>query len=1128
MSELSLSLSGRLNTKNVQPSQDEDQDTNTTLSFSAPAFPENAAPHIIHVETRAAPQAHLPASADLQPAYVPTDSGYKTQWHLKNSSYAGMDLNVQTVWDEYKGAGVKVGVLDDGFDYKHVDLAKNYNTSLDWDFAANDADPYITGTNRHGTAVSGVIAADNNGTGTVGVAPDATLVGYKMSFSGSSISTIVGAFSKATADVDILNNSWGYSSIFSDNKLSSSYGTYFNAIENMAKNGRDGLGTIAVFSAGNSLASGDNVNHHNTQNSPYTIAVGSIDKDGGYSYYSTPGAAVLISAPGRTIYTTDDTGSAGYLSGDYATVSGTSFSAPATSGVIALMLEANKNLGYRDVQEILAYSAKNSDPGHTGWQTNGSGNWNNSGLHFSHQYGFGIVDAYAAVRLAETWGKVSTHATMDKASYSAAPNITVPDKQITSSTISVSADIEIDHVLVTVYMSHASVGQLQLKLISPDGTESVLLNYPGATSSNTVGSTADFTAFEFSSVAHWSESSKGTWTLQAYDRITGTTGILKNWNLAFLGDDSSANDTYVYTNEYARATNTTLSDSSGIDTMNASAVTGNSTVDLTGSATGILAGKAFKTNGAIIENAYTGDGNDTITGNAASNFIHGGRGNDTIYGSAGNDTLDGGKGTDTVIYSLGLSNFSVKIVSALEAIVTSTTMGIDKLLNFEFFRFGSQTYNFQDMVNYAGGTQPPVTPEPEPTPDPTPEPTPDPTPPSESVAPVDLSFSVTKMNGTTATFKMTSDTVGITVASSGSLQIGTSTTDQAIVIDRQREYLHIDGGDHVDGKIKSTTITTGVTTDYEIIGIPVVNVSAQKAVGGIDLNISDMQSGTIYTANGSDQISIESENRDGNTSTTYNTVRAYLYGGDDKMLVTGNNPAFKSLIDLGDGNDSYKSTAPGAETIYGRAGNDTIETGNGVDKLYGHAGDDTLRSGGGNDYLYGDSGNDQIYGGTGNDYIRGDYGNDKLSGEDGDDKLYGGNDNDVLNGGAGNDLLDGGYGNDILYTSDGIDSLRGNIGADTFTIVNGPGIDRIEDFSISQNDKLDISNILTGFDNTDDLSDFVRLEYNSSKAVTNLKINASGLASGNFETMAELHGNYSSVDIDKLFADGQIIANQIG
>ncbi|KAE9412555.1 hypothetical protein Angca_005488, partial [Angiostrongylus cantonensis] len=82
---------------------------------------------------------------------------------------------------------------------------------------------------------------------------------------------------------------------------------------------------------------------------------------------------------------------------------GTSFATPIVSGVIALMLQANPNLGARDIQNILALTAKRVDPNGSNWTTNGATNWNGGGMHASEDYGFGEIDARAAVRLAETW-----------------------------------------------------------------------------------------------------------------------------------------------------------------------------------------------------------------------------------------------------------------------------------------------------------------------------------------------------------------------------------------------------------------------------------------------------------------------------------------------------------------------------------------------------------------------------------------------------------------------------------------------------------------------------------------------------------------------------------------------------
>ena len=110
--------------------------------------------------------------------------------------------------------------------------------------------------------------------------------------------------------------------------------------------------------------------------------------------------SVLICAPsdgaGADIVTTDLLGRAGQSLLDYTTgFGGTSASAPLVTGVIALMLEANPSLTWRDVQHILVRTAVKNDPLDDGWS------YNAAGYHVNHKFGFGRVDAAAAVNLAQ-------------------------------------------------------------------------------------------------------------------------------------------------------------------------------------------------------------------------------------------------------------------------------------------------------------------------------------------------------------------------------------------------------------------------------------------------------------------------------------------------------------------------------------------------------------------------------------------------------------------------------------------------------------------------------------------------------------------------------------------------------
>ncbi|NES20874.1 MAG: S8 family serine peptidase, partial [Symploca sp. SIO3E6] len=354
-------------------------------------------------------------------ATIPSDPLFSDQWHLQNTTSGLLDLNVVDVWDDYTGAGVQVAVIDDAVQRTHPDLDGNYSVFKDWDFRDNDTDPTGLSNEDHGTAVAGIIGAnEGNGIGGVGVAYDSTIFGFRsLSFQNvtDAIKNASGLLQTAgrNREADVVNMSIGnpFGFLFDKGLNLAALNT---EIDNAVVFGRDGLGTILVKSAGNDrirygIDRNYDTNASSWNASPHTISIAAVNQNGFVSSYSTHGASVLVSGfgtPGQVV-TTDRVG---YRS-DF---SGTSAAAPMVSGVVALMLEANPNLGWRDVQEILAYSARhvgtNVGFGTNGfeeyaWRFNGANNWNGGGLHFSNDYGFGLVDAKAAVRLAETWGSNS-------------------------------------------------------------------------------------------------------------------------------------------------------------------------------------------------------------------------------------------------------------------------------------------------------------------------------------------------------------------------------------------------------------------------------------------------------------------------------------------------------------------------------------------------------------------------------------------------------------------------------------------------------------------------------------------------------------------------------------------------
>jgi len=609
-------------------------------------------------------------------AVIPSDPLFSSQWHLRNTIPGLLDLNLVDVWNDYTGAGVEVAVIDDSIQRNHFDLDGNYSIAKDWDFTNNDTNASGFNGEDHGTAVAGIIGAEaNNGIGGVGVAYGSTIFGLQTRL----FTNITDAINNASGllqtagvnrEADIVNMSLGTSSnIFFDQAVVN--WTALNiAIDNAVIFGRNGLGTILVKSAGNARENNQDTNASSWNANKHTISVAAVDRDGFVSSYSTHGASVLVSAfgtPGQVV-TTDRLGSEGYDPfSDYTlTFDGTSAAAPMVSGVVALMLEANPNLGWRDVQAILAYSAR-----HVGtsvglgtnrseeyaWQFNGAENWNGGGLHFSNDYGFGLVDAKTAVRLAETWGSNFQTSANVTSVFQDFLNFSIPISNGndgiggTSFSQFIGSNIDIEHVKVDVNFTRwDDLGDLEIRLISPDGTSSILIDNSGENNGSPTGGFGSG-RWEFYSNQFRGETTIGTWTIQLFDLDSPTVSpiTINDIDITFYGQTISNNDNFIFTEEYSNYAgqfghSTVFNGGSGIDTINAAGVDSNTTVNLS-LGRGSIDGVGITISG--VEDVISGDGNDLLSGNSSNNNLSGMRGNDVLDGYGGFDTLVGGAGNDT-------------------------------------------------------------------------------------------------------------------------------------------------------------------------------------------------------------------------------------------------------------------------------------------------------------------------------------------------------------------------------------------------------------------------------------------------------------------------------------------------
>lgn len=235
-----------------------------------------------------------------------------------------------------KGEGIKVAVIDDGFNLEHEDLkGATVGFSYDADLKQLGATPQVRG-DRHGTQVAGVVVAQHNGLGIDGIAPKATLIPIRQASTRTS-DTVLSFTVANLAGADIINCSWNSRVLMEPVN---------DVIQYLTQHGRNGRGSIIIFAAGNEgqpIKPGSKESAINT-----VITVGSQLK-GKIAPYSNYGERVDLYLPGQ-IRTTYHQG--------YGWFNGTSASAAMASGLSALLLASNPTLTLNELQETLVARSK--------------------------------------------------------------------------------------------------------------------------------------------------------------------------------------------------------------------------------------------------------------------------------------------------------------------------------------------------------------------------------------------------------------------------------------------------------------------------------------------------------------------------------------------------------------------------------------------------------------------------------------------------------------------------------------------------------------------------------------------------------------------------------------------------
>ncbi|DAA26857.1 TPA: proprotein convertase subtilisin/kexin type 5 [Bos taurus] len=484
------------------------------------------------------------------------DPKWPSMWYMHcsdNTHPCQSDMNIEGAWKRgYTGKNIVVTILDDGIERTHPDLMQNYDALASCDVNGNDLDPMprydASNENKHGTRCAGeVAAAANNSHCTVGIAFNAKIGGVRMLDGDVTDMVEAKSVSFNPQHVHIYSASWGPDD---DGKTVDGPAPLTRqAFENGVRMGRRGLGSVFVWASGNGGRSKDHCSCDGYTNSIYTISISSTAESGKKPWYLEECSSTLA-----TTYSSGESYDKKIITTDLRqrctdNHTGTSASAPMAAGIIALALEANPFLTWRDVQHVIVRTSRAGHLNANDWKTNAAG------FKVSHLYGFGLMDAEAMVMEAEKWTTVPQQhvcvESTDRQIKTIRPNSAVRSiYKASGCSDNPNHHVNyLEHVVVRITITHPRRGDLAIYLTSPSGTRSQLL-------ANRLfdHSMEGFKNWEFMTIHCWGERAAGDWILEVYDtpsqlRNFKTPGKLKEWSLVLYGTSVQP---YSPTNEFPK------------------------------------------------------------------------------------------------------------------------------------------------------------------------------------------------------------------------------------------------------------------------------------------------------------------------------------------------------------------------------------------------------------------------------------------------------------------------------------------------------------------------------------------------------------------------------------------------
>lgn len=272
------------------------------------------------------------------PAIQPFYRTYKSYQPEQRIPWGVKQIKAPKVWNHTMGSHVKIGVVDTGVDYSHPDIRHCLSRGIN--LVNRNSPPFDD--NGHGTHIIGTIAAANQQSGIVGVAPRASIHPVKaFDHNGSAfVSDIILGIDWCVRNrMDIINMSFG---------MKNRSQSLLDAVRNAYRSG-----VIIVASSGND---GKRLSVDYPASFQQTISVGATTKGQRIAPFSNRGKRIDVYAPGDKIFST-------WLGGKYNELSGTSMATSHVSGVIALILSIRPGIRPAQMKALLKRASRSGNRG---------------------------------------------------------------------------------------------------------------------------------------------------------------------------------------------------------------------------------------------------------------------------------------------------------------------------------------------------------------------------------------------------------------------------------------------------------------------------------------------------------------------------------------------------------------------------------------------------------------------------------------------------------------------------------------------------------------------------------------------------------------------------------------------